>query len=105
MSYERGRLIPAAEAPGTGERVAELCRGPGWRVEQILSGRLEAPLTDRLDHDEVAVVLAGGASLEVDGNELELAAGDWVLLRAGQVHRLVSTEPATSWLTVHVPGK
>jgi mannose-6-phosphate isomerase-like protein (cupin superfamily) len=96
----RGRLLPPAGAPDTGERTHELARVGGAVVEQILSGRLDAPADYLQDTDEWVVVLAGSASLEVDGEMLELTAGDWVLLPAGTPHRRVETAAGTSWLTV-----
>jgi len=71
-------------------------------VEQILSGELARPIEDCLDHDEWVVVLAGGAVLEVGGEEVTMAQGDWVHLRAGVAHRVRSTAPPVSWLAVHV---
>ena len=54
------------------------------------------------DHDEWVVVLAGAASLEIDGRQHALGAGDWVLLPAGVPHRVLATTAGTSWLAVHV---
>ena len=96
----RGRLAPGDEAPAEGEHTAVLARGRGFAVEQILSGRLAAPEDYDQDHDEWVVVVAGGAVLEVAGVAHELGAGDWWMLRAGTPHRLVHTEPGTSWLAV-----
>ena len=48
------------------------------------------------------MVLAGGATLEVDGERVELEARDWLFLPSGLPHRLVETEPGTSWLAVHL---
>lgn len=96
-----GRLLTGGAAPPTGEHHQELVRFGPVRVEQILTGRLDAPLDFDQDHDEWVVVLAGGATLDVSGRSLELTAGDWVLLRARVPHRLVSAEPGTSWLAVH----
>jgi cupin 2 domain-containing protein len=74
-------------------------------VEQILSGQVEGPAAYLLDRDEWVAVLAGGASLEVGGEPVELAAGDWVLLPAGVPHRVVRVEPGTSWLAFHFERK
>ena len=95
-----GRLEIGAAAPDEGERTELLARGTGFVVEQILSGRLAAPQDYEQDHDEWVVILEGGAVLEVDGVAHELGAGDWWLLPAGTPHRLVRTEPGTSWLAV-----
>lgn len=101
----RGRLAEASTGPARGERVEEIIRVGGVVVNQILSGRLDAAGDYLQDHAELAIVLAGGAVMEVDGDRLDLAAGDWVLLPADTPHRLISTEPGTSWLTIHLgPG-
>jgi cupin 2 domain-containing protein len=100
--FTRGRLEPAAGAPGIGERVTPLAELPGATVEQILSGTLAEPVSFEQDHDEWVVLLEGGAKLVVDGTELELQGGDWLLLPAGCPHTLVEAHPGTSWLAVHL---
>jgi cupin 2 domain-containing protein len=99
-----GRLETGVAAPDEGERIELLARGAGFVVEQILSGRLAAPQDYEQDHDEWVVILDGGAVLEVDGVGHELASGDWWWLPAGTPHRLVRTEPGTSWLAVRSTG-
>jgi cupin 2 domain-containing protein len=103
--WSRGRLRDGAAAPASGEAVERLLVLPGVRIEQILSGTLEAPLDFRPEHDEWVVLLAGGASLVVAGEDLELEAGDWLFLPAGVEHRVVSTAPGSSWLAVHVGAR
>ena len=98
--HTHGHLASAAAAPTEGEATVELARAAGFAVEQILSGRLDAPQDYVQDHDEWVVVLGGGAELEIDGVAHQLTAGDWWLLPAGTPHRLVRTEPGTSWLAV-----
>jgi cupin 2 domain-containing protein len=95
-----GHLAPTAASPTEGETTVELARAASFTVEQILSGRLDAPQRYQQDHDEWVVVLAGGAQLEVDGVAHDLVAGDWWLFPAGTAHTLVQTEPGTSWLAV-----
>jgi mannose-6-phosphate isomerase-like protein (cupin superfamily) len=46
------------------------------------------------------VLLAGRASLVVDGEPVELEAGEWLFLPSGLPHELVSTDPESSWLAV-----
>lgn len=98
----RGRLLDPSAAPATGERIEEVVRVRNLAVQQILSGELPAPVDYRQDQDEWVLVLAGSAVLVVDGERLELRLGDWVLVESGTPHRLESTEPGTSWLTVHL---
>jgi cupin 2 domain-containing protein len=102
VSARRGRLRPPSAAAPAGELVEVLASGQGWRIEQILSGRLAEPVADLLDHEEWVVVLAGAATLDVDGVPEALGAGDWLRLEPGVPHRVLSTQPGTSWLAVHV---
>ncbi len=98
--HAHGQLAPRTLAPTEGEATIELARTAQFSVEQILSGRLEVPQDHEQDHDEWVVLLNGAAVLEVDGVTHDLSAGDWWLLPAGAPHRLVRTEPGTSWLAV-----
>lgn len=95
----RGRLLDPSSAPAEGETVVPLLDGP-VSVEQILSGRTAAPVDYRQDEHEWVVLLAGTARLLVDGAEVELVAGDWLLLPAGCAHTLTETAPGSSWLAV-----
>jgi cupin 2 domain-containing protein len=103
--FRQGRLEDSAGAPADGERFAVLAELPGVTIEQILSGRLPEAVSFDQDHDEWVVVIEGGARLVVDGADVELGPGDWLLLPAGCPHTVVETQPGTSWLAVHAePG-
>lgn len=104
MPTEHGSLRPPSAAPASGEAIEVLSAGAGWRVEQILSGELPEPFEDLLDHEEWVVVLAGAAVVEVESTPMPMAAGDWLRIGRGVGHRVVSTEPGTSWLAVHLPA-
>lgn len=54
------------------------------------------------DTDEWVVVLHGAAVVEVEGERIDLNAGDWVFLPAGVPHSVVRTEAGTNWLAVHI---
>ncbi len=95
-----GRLAAPDLAPARGETTIPVATAAGFTVEQILSGRLDGTQAYAQDHDEWVVVHAGTAVLEVGGVEHHLSAGDWWLLPAGTPHRLLRTEPATSWIAV-----
>lgn len=98
----RGRLVDPSRSPERGERVEELARVRHLVVEQILSGELDGAKAYLQDQDEFVVVLAGSAVLEVQGQQLELAVGDWLLLPGGTPHQLLRTQRGTSWLAVHL---
>ncbi len=71
-------------------------------VEQIISSSSPDPVEYLQVQDEWVVVLEGAAVLDVDGTEVSLGAGDWVLLPAATPHRVPMTEAGTRWLAVHV---
>ena len=60
--FVRGRLRDASDAPPTGELVEQVHAFGAAVVEQILSGRLEAPADYLQEQDEWVVVLAGAAT-------------------------------------------
>jgi cupin 2 domain-containing protein len=99
----RGRLLEAGAGPPAGEHVEVLATIDGVVVEQILSGELPSPVDFLQDHAEWVVLLSGRARLEVDQEPVDLTEGDWVLLPERTPHRLLWTEPGTSWLALHVP--
>jgi cupin 2 domain-containing protein len=96
----RGRLLPASGAPAVGERTEPIAKLGDVLVEQILSGATGAPVDFDQAHDEWVVVLNGRATMVVGDEPLDLVAGDWVFLRAHEPHRLLETEPGTSWLAL-----
>jgi cupin 2 domain-containing protein len=100
--FVRGRLEDASAAPAVGERFVRLVELPEATIEQILSGELAEPATFEQSHDEWVVLIDGGARMLVDGTEVELRPGDWLLLSAGCPHSVLETQPGTSWLAVHL---
>jgi cupin 2 domain-containing protein len=82
----------------------QLARFPTLTVEQILSGALPEPFSFDQDFDEWVVLLEGRARLLVDGEEVELESGEWLLLPAGCPHTVVETQPGTSWLALLLRG-
>ena len=101
-NVQRGGLDDPSAAPVLGERARQLVSTGSLVVEQVLSGEME-PKGYLQPEDEWALVLSGAATLEVDGTTVELTALEWIFLPAGMPHRLVHTEPGTSWITVKVP--
>lgn len=94
--------IPA-ELPGA--LVTVLASGARTRIERIVSrGHASPPgfWYDQAEH-ELVVVVDGAARLEVEGRpDVELGAGDWLVLEAHVRHRVAWTDPdrATIWLAV-----
>ena len=100
---DRGHLAPASDAPAVGERTDVLHAGRGAVIEHILSSAAVEPVDYDQDHDEWVVLLEGAAILDVEGEAVTLAPGDWLLLRAHVRHRVTATAAGTRWLAVHLP--
>jgi len=88
------------------EYVEKLVQGPGIVVQRILSRGHRSPDGSWYDQkeDEWVALLQGRATIEWDdGSNTALTAGDWLLIRAHQRHRVASTsvEPACVWLALH----
>ena len=98
-SVQHGRLLDPSAAPEVGEQSHEIVRVRNLVVEQVLSGRVD-PLGYLQPEDEWALVLSGGAVLEVDGDTVTLSAGEWVFLPAGTPHRVLRVESGTNWVTI-----
>jgi quercetin dioxygenase-like cupin family protein len=77
--------------------------GGNVTIEHILSSAAVEPEPYDQPHDEWVVVLEGAATLDVEGEPVELAAGDWILLPAHRRHTVTSTAAGTRWLAVHLP--
>ena len=102
MAFRRGRLLDTSEHPPEGERFHRLAEVRNVIVEQILSSDDVEPVDYDQPQDEWVVVLAGDATLEIEGEQVELTTGDWLLLPAHTPHRVLRTAAGTSWLAVHV---
>ena len=100
----RGRLAAAAEAPDVGERFSDLARLGDCRVELILSSEAAVDTVYDQPHDEWVVLLDGAATLDVEGERVALAAGEWLLLPARTRHRVVRVVQGSRWLAVHADG-
>lgn len=88
----------------------ELFASGGVRIERILSCGHTSPAQGWYDQvqDEWVALLQGEARLQFERSaEVKLAAGDWLLIRAHQRHRVsyTSTQPPCVWLAVHVPAE
>lgn len=97
----RGSLT--AGVPDLGEDFHDLVRMAGVRIEHIVSSADPDAAEQVQRWDEWVLVLAGAGELEVAGRAVALGAGDWMLLPAGTIHRVLRTDHGTQWLAVHGP--
>ncbi len=90
------------DIPSTGERFDELLRGKNVRIERIVSSAAPDQKEYRQDDDEWVVLLKGGATIEMNGAQVELRAGDYLFIPRDTPHKVVRTEKGSLWLAVHV---
>lgn len=93
------------------EFMMDVVSGPGWRIEWIVSRGQQTEPGDWYDQDadEWALVVSGGARLQIHGEdtERELQPGQAVWLPARCRHRVTWTDPdqATVWCVMFAqPG-
>jgi cupin 2 domain-containing protein len=101
----RGSLRDAIPADLPDELFTPIADGPGVRVERIVSrGHASPPdFWYEQDEDELVILIAGAARLEVDGaGAIDLAEGDWIDIGHHVRHRVSWTAPDrdTIWLAV-----
>ncbi len=105
-----GNLFADIGPAETGETFATLAERPGAAIERIVSTGQASPPGFWYDQDwtEWVVVLAGEASLRIEGetDPRILRPGDWLELPAGLRHRVewTASDPPTVWLAVHWKG-
>jgi uncharacterized cupin superfamily protein len=97
----RGNLFDGPAPPLGQERFETLATVGGARIERIRSGGALESMRYLQEHDEWVVLVAGSASIEVDGERAALGPGDWLLLPAHTPHALLETSRDAVWLAIH----
>ena len=101
----QGNLFAAMDTPCGFERFDALLQHQGVRIERIVSNQYkdDPPVWYEQDGSEWVIVVSGNAQLEFESGRVDLKAGDYILIEAGQRHRVVSTDEnePTVWLALH----
>ena len=84
------------------EQIDILASGTRFRLEHILSDSHASPADFWYDQpeDEWAILLAGSAVLEFENGEVEMKAGEALLIPAHCRHRVARSAQA-AWLALH----
>jgi len=89
----------------TGEQFETLLSRPGISLQRIVSppGFCSAPFLQ--SEDEWVMLLQGQATLDLDGERVDLKQGDSLLIGAGTPHRVLTTSvsPLCVWIALHLP--
>lgn len=98
------RLFPEAEMPLHGELFEQLLQTDKLRIERILSAPGSSSGPYNQDQDEWVLLLQGQAVLELEGEQVNLSAGEALFLPTQTPHRVLDTskEPPCIWLAVHI---
>jgi cupin 2 domain-containing protein len=97
-------LFAALPCPTSGEVFETLLRQRNLVIERIASSdNPDQSLYDQ-DQDEWVLLVQGQATLELDGQPLELGPGDHLFVPAHTPHRVLqcSQQPPCLWLAVHL---
>ena len=95
-------LFAGADAPAEGERFEALLTHKNVEIKRIISSDAISPTEYVQAEDEWVVLLRGEATLEINGEAVELRPGDYVFLPAGTPHTVRRTSAGALWLAVHV---
>ncbi len=87
--------------PSEGESFETLLRNDHLRIEAIVSSDTPEPICYDQPHDEAVLLLEGDAMLWIDGREIALKKGDFLLIPAHTPHKVLHTAPGTRWLAIH----
>jgi cupin 2 domain-containing protein len=107
MASSGSLFSDSADGPLGEERLDELVRAGGVRIERIVSTGQATPQGEWFDQawDEWVVLLSGGAGLLIEGEGAPrtLSPGDWVFLPAHERHRVewTAVNKPSVWLAVH----
>ena len=89
----------------TEERFETLLSRSGASLQRIVSppGFRSQPFLQ--SEDEWVLLLQGRATLDLDGEPVDLQQGECLLITAGTPHQVLttSTNPPCIWLTLHLP--
>ncbi|WP_373031143.1 cupin domain-containing protein [Sulfurovum sp.] len=88
--------------PQSGETLTTLLEHKNIKINRIVSSDDLKVTEYAQEEDEWLVVLEGQATLLLDNEEKELSKGDTLFIPSKTPHRILSTQPGTVWLTVHI---
>jgi cupin 2 domain-containing protein len=94
-------LLHETDPPDTGERFETIGQLGSVDIERIVSSALPDLREYDQAHDEWVLLVRGTARLEIADDEIDLVAGDYVLLPAHARHRVLETSEGALWLALH----
>jgi len=102
MTGATGNLYADATPPAQGERFDALLSHRGLVIERIVSTSKIASREYVQEQDEWVVLLKGNAVLDVAGQPVALADGDYLFLPALTPHTVRQVSDGALWLAIHL---
>ena len=88
--------------PQSGENITTLLEHKNIKINRIVSSNELAETEYIQEEDEWLVLLEGEATLLLDNEKKTLTKGDTLFIPSKALHRVLSTQSGTVWLTVHI---
>ena len=102
LTMQIGNLFADATPPPRGERFETLLSHRNLVVERIVSPASTTRAEYLQPQDEWVVLLKGEATMTVDGEAVELKAGNYVFLPARVPHTVERVSDGAVWLAVQL---
>ncbi len=88
--------------PQSGETFTTLLEHKNIKINRIVSSNELAETEYIQEEDEWLVLLEGEATLLLDNEKKTLTKGDTLFIPSKTLHRVLTTQSGTVWLTVHI---
>ncbi|MCF6201119.1 MAG: cupin domain-containing protein [Hydrogenimonas sp.] len=96
----KGNIYKTA-VPKSGESFKQLFENRYISIEEIVSSDCSEDILYDQPHDEAIFLLQGSATLWIEGEEVDMSAGDYLCIKARKRHRVLRCEKGTRWLAIH----
>lgn len=97
-----GKFFQNLNRPKVGERFDVLLQHGNVVIERIVSSSQIEPKEYIQEQDEWVLLLDGYASLDVDGEVVELEKGDYLFIPAKTPHTVKKLTDDALWLAIHI---
>ena len=88
--------------PNIGEDFTTLLETENIKIARIVSSDKLEPKEYCQEEDEFVILIAGKATLELNGKKITLNKGDTLSIPAKTKHKVLSTQKGTLWIAVHI---
>ncbi len=98
----KGNFFKLLDVPESGETFNTLLNVRNVYIERIVSSTSRPGKLYLQEQDEWVLLLQGEAELQIGDEKVLLQSGDYLLIPAGQPHRVLKTATGTVWQAVHI---